>query len=184
MDLFCSCKAQQCDDTPACGPPHDGIVDQNDFFAFYRVRNGGEFDIHLPGPVARRDKRSADILVFDKTDLVGNTGRAAVTEGGVKPGIGNADHDIRLYGMALCQYRSGVYPCRVHRPTVDHRIGAGKVNVFKNAEFLFPLPAMLFSGNDPVFSEDQNLTRLNVPNECCADSGKRAAFRCDNVHAV
>ena len=87
MDLFCSCKAQQRDDTPACGPPHDGIVYQNNFPAFYDLFHGGQFDVDLIRPVFRRDKSPADVLVLDKADAVGYSRLLAVTEGRVKAGV-------------------------------------------------------------------------------------------------
>ena len=122
MDLPGPGFLQEPHDAPAGGPADYGIVDQDHAFISYRFLYRGKLDIHLVQPVIRGDESPADVFVLYQSYTVGYAGLHAVSYGGIQTGIRYAHHDIRLYGMYLCQGPSGILPCVMDRHAVYYGI--------------------------------------------------------------
>ena len=186
MDFRGSCLAQKLYN-PCAGCSADyRIVNHNNTLASDRVRNGIELDSDLVLAVllAGSDERPSDIFVFDEADAVGDSGLLGIADGGVKAGVRNADNNVRLNGMLQGEESACSDPCRVNAAAVDYRIGAGKVDVFKNAERAGLFVAVVFNGAHAVFIKNNNLSGLDVADKLRPHCVKRAAFRGNDVAPV
>ena len=71
----------------------------------------------------------------------------------------------------------------MYRPSVDHGVGAGKINILEDAQrFLFCM-TVFPPGNNSVPAENQNFSRFHIPDEFCTDCRYRTAFRSHNIHS-
>ena len=136
MDFRGARLAQKLYDSGACRAAHNRIVDHDDALAAHGIRNRIELDAHLilTALLTGRDKGAADIFVLDKADSIRNAGRSRIAERRVQAGIGHADDDIRIHRMLCRQKLAGAHARRMDRVAVDHGIGTGKIDVFKNAK--------------------------------------------------
>ena len=70
MDLFGTGIPQQPDDPSAGGAAHDGIIDQDHYFALHGFADRREFDPDLVRPRVRRDEGTPDVFVLDQADSI------------------------------------------------------------------------------------------------------------------
>ena len=183
MDFLCPSLPEQSHDLAAGGAPDDGVIDQDNPLSRYLIPDGAEFDFHLVYPLALAggNKGAPDILVFDKAQAKGNAGLLRVADGGVQSRIGHTHNQVCLHGVALCQQTTGVFSCFMDADAVDDGVGAGKIDVFKNAAPLGPAAAMGSVGMNTGFVKGQDFSRKQIPLEFCAHSRQSAAFRSHNV---
>ena len=138
MNLLGPGASQQLDDVAAGGPADNRIVDHNHPLTAHRLRKGVELDSHriFPLALARLDEGPADIAVLDKADPIWNAGSLCEAKRRIEAGIRHADDNIRLDGMLLPEQLAGAQTGCVHRSPLDHRIRAGEIDEFKDAEAL------------------------------------------------
>ena len=127
MDLLSPRFPKQADDPAAGSSPDDGVIHQHHPLPRHAVLDSAAFEFHLIQPVilAGRDKGTADILVLDEADTVGNAGRMAVAQRGVQPGVGHPHHHVRLDRVGLGQYLPGPQTGGVDGHPVNDRVGPG-----------------------------------------------------------
>ena len=72
----------------------------------------------------------------------------------------------------------------MHACSVDHRIGACKINIFKDAGVRLLFVAMVLNASNRFAVENDDFARLNISDKFRSYCVKRTAFRSDNVAAV
>ena len=178
MDLPGPRFPQQADNSTAGGSPDNGVIHQHHPLSGHAVLDSAEFDFHLIQPVilARSDKGTADILVLDEADTVGNARRMAVAQRGIQPGVGHPHHHVRLDRVGLGQYLPGPQTGGVDGHPANDRVGPGKVDVLKDAGGGLRFSAVLPAGYDAILGKHQNLSWLQVTDKFRPYSGQSAAL--------
>ena len=157
------------DDFPAGGSAHDGVVHQQDVFAFklavHRIQllPHGFFTRRLSG----HDEGAADVAVFDEpfairfAQICGQLHRAGAA------GIGNRHHDVDLAQVQLPfdffrQFNPHIDARLVNGHAVDNGIRAGKINIFEQAGCKFALTGALAAVQFAVKGDKYGLARRDV----------------------
>ena len=88
--------------------------------------------------LAGHDEGAADVAIFDEAFAVGFAQVHGQLQGAGAGGIGDGHHHVDfVYPQATFHFFSQGYahiePRLIHRYAVHHRIGAGKIHVFKQA---------------------------------------------------
>ena len=186
MDLRRARVPQQADRLPAGGAPHDGIVDEDQALPLHHGADGVQLQSHagLPLPLGGSDERPADVLVLRKADLIGDAGGSGVADGGVQPGVRDADHRVRLHRVLRRQEGPGP-PARPADPgPIDHRIGPGKIDELEYAQ-----PARHAAAAAPVRAHAGGVRRhhlagLDIPQKLRAHRVQGAALGGEDDHPV
>ena len=135
MNLLRARVPQKAHNARAGRAAHDGVVDHHNPLSAHNLRNRVQLDAHpiLAAFLSGGDECPPDIFVFDESEFIRDSRLLGISDCRVDSAVRNSDHHIRLHGVLQCEERSRAHPRRVNAATVDHRIGTGKVNVFKNA---------------------------------------------------
>ena len=131
----------------------------------------------------RRNEGSADILVLNQTDGIGNAGGSGIAHCRIQAGIRYAYDQIRICGMLLRQLLTGTDPEGMNRLAVDNRIRTGKVDILENTEVTL-LRRMLVNNLEAVLIDHNDLARLNIPNKLGAHCIQCAALRSKYIASV
>lgn len=99
-----------------------------------------------------------------------------IAYGGIYSGIGNAITISACTGCSSAKNAACTKSCLVNRCTLYDRVGTCKVDIFKNAQSMRTLAAMIFYGAYSVFIEYNNLAGEQISYKLCADRVKSAAF--------
>ena len=186
MNLSCAGISQQGHDTSGGGSTDDGIINEDDAFPADLAADGAQLDSHLIQPVilTGRDEGSADIFVFHQADAVGDSGGPGIAQGSVQAGIRNADDDIRVHRVGLCQYLACPDPGGVDADTLDDGILPGKVDMLKDAKPSWSRAAVAFVAGDSFGIDGQNLTGQNIPDKFRANGAEGTALRSHHIGSV
>ena len=140
MDFPGSCLPDQVYNLTAGGAPDDGVIDEDNPLALYRLLDGIQLDLHLIHslPLPRGDEGSADILVFDKANAVGNTALPGVAQGGVQTGIRHAHHQVSFHRVPSGQQLTGIFPGSMDTDTIDDGVGPSKIDILKGIYSVAP----------------------------------------------
>ena len=128
------------------------------------------------GGLSGGDKGAGDIFVFGKADGVRDARFVRIANGGFQPRVRHAYDDIRLYGVLLGKVGARSLAAKADRCAVDHRVGTGKIDVFKYAKPLGEKVAFGIVEVDAVFIHDGNLPGAQIAHDLGADGVQRAGF--------
>ena len=177
MDLLGPRLPQKGDDLAAGGPPDDGVVHHDHPLALHLAGQGGELDAHrlLPAGLVGGDKGAAHIAVFHKSHPVGDAALLGVALGGVQAGVGHPDDQVGLHRVLLGQKLARVYPGLVDRLPGDHRVGAGEVDILKDAH-VGQSPAVVPDGAHLAVLHHHDLPGLQFPLQFAPHAGDGAGL--------
>ena len=128
------------DDFAAGGAAHDGVVNQQDVFAFEFAVHRVEFLAHgfFAGGLAGHDEGAADVAVFDEAFAVGfaqvggefhRAGAAGVGDGHDDVDVGQIDFAFDFFGQGDAHVDARL----IDGYAVDDGIGTGEIDVFEQA---------------------------------------------------
>ena len=133
----------------------------------------------LADRLRRLDERSTDVAVLDQSFAVRDPRLFGEAGGGDRSGVGNADHEVGGRGRRLLgEDPSHLATHVVHRPLLQDRVGARKVDVLEDAELRFGL--RVDNASQAVVVHRHDLARLHVPDELRPHDVQRARFACDH----
>ena len=134
MHFFSPRLPQQADDLPGGSTPDDGVVDHNHPPALDCAPKGTQLDADglFPALLVRGDKGAADVTVLHKALAVRNAGLLGIAHGGIQAGVRHADDHVGVHRVLPGQDAAGLQAGLVDGLPADHRVGPGKVNVFKD----------------------------------------------------
>ena len=146
IDFGGAAFAQQLHDVFRGRTAHDGIVHHRHLLAAHHVFEGIELLPHdlLAPRLGRHDEAAAHVVVLRQPAPVRHAQRLRHPR---REEIGrrrHVDHQVRLQPSLfhlLRQLPADAHALGRHQPALDHRILAGEVDVFKNAERLLFRPA-------------------------------------------
>lgn len=140
MDFLRPCLPDQVYNLTAGGAPDDGVIDEDNPLALYRLLDGIQLDLHLIHslPLPRGDEGSTDILVFDKADAVRNPGFLRIAQGGVQAGIRHAHHQVSFHRVPSGQQLTGIFPGSMDADPIDDRVRPGKIDILKGIYSVAP----------------------------------------------
>ena len=94
-----ACFPQHFDYLLACGAPDNGIVNNNKAFAFNKLLDRVQLDLHakVPDALLRLDKGPADIMISYKTKIKGYAAFFRVTYGSRNTGVRHRDDQVCIH---------------------------------------------------------------------------------------
>ena len=177
MNLCCARFFEQLDDVGDGRAAHDRVVDHDHAlardvaFEHVELERDATFALRLRG----LNERPADISVFDKSQAEGDAAAHAVTDGAGKTAVGDADDQVRVDGVLLCQKLTREHARFVDGLTVDDAVGAGEIDVLENARARVCRAKSLVRGELSVMKGD-DLARLDVAHKLGADRVESAGL--------
>lgn len=168
--FFCARLSQKRNDMFARRTSYDRVVYEYHSLSRYRLFDRIEFDIYEIDSLVLlgRDKRPADIFVFDKAYAVRYSRSLRITERCVESRIGYAYYYVGVYGMSLGEKFSRLFSRPVYGYSVYRRIGTGKVDVLENTSRAFLSLAMRTVAVYAFVVEYDDFARLYVSYELSA----------------
>lgn len=135
VDLLRPRRPHHVDDPPAGGAADDAVVDHDDALPLDVRADGVHLQPHgdLPQLLAGHDEGPPDVPVLHQTLPVLDVRPLVVADGEGDPGVGDRGHRIRLQGVLLGEDRADPHPNVVDEPPVHDAVGAGEVDVLKDA---------------------------------------------------
>ena len=111
VDLFGAFLTQEGDDVLGGRTTDDGVVDDNDLFAFYSCLQNGklEADRHLTGSLCALDKCSSDIAVLKKCLTIRNAAFKSITDRSRDTGVRSRYDKVCIAGVFTGQRTSCLY---------------------------------------------------------------------------
>ena len=135
MNLLGTGVTQHLDELHHGGAAHDGVVDDDQALALDVVAQRVKLHAHAHGAqlLRRLDKRTAHVTVLDKALAKGNAALVRIALRGRQAGVGHADNQVGLDGLLVRQLATHVVAAGVDALAVHDGVGAGKVNLLKDA---------------------------------------------------
>ena len=179
---------QQLDDAGRGGAAHDGVIHQHHPLALDGAGHDVQLDAHavLALLLAALNEGSADVLILNEADAVGDAALLGVAQGGVQAGVRHADDHIGIHRVFLCQEPAGLLAGLVHRAALDDAVRAGKVDELEHAHLGVRAAAVILDA--PQFTGlgvgDDDLAGFHVPQQGRADRIQCAALAGKDVAAA
>ena len=139
MDFGGAAVADDLDEGAGGVAAHDGVVDEDDALAFQVAgeRIVFEGDTYFAQLIVGLDEGAADVAIFGQSFGVGDAGFQAVADGMGCGGVWHTDDDVGLGRGFLRQDAPHLLAYLVNGLPWKVGIGAGEVDVFKDAEGAF-----------------------------------------------
>ena len=185
MNLLGAGVAQHLDELHHGGAAHDGVVDDDQALALDVVAQRVEFHTHTHGAqlLRRLDKRTAHVAVLDKALAKRNTALVRIPLRGRQAGVGHADDQVGLDGLLMCQLTTHVITAGVDALAVHDGIGAGKVDLLKDAVSRLFGSRHALLGHKALGADAQNLTGTDVADVLGAHNVERTSLGGDDPAA-
>ena len=189
MDLFGAFLTQEGDDVLGGRTTDDGVVDDNDLFAFYSCLQNGELeaDRHLTGSLCALDKCSSDIAVLKKCLTIRNAAFKSITDRSRDTGVRSRYDKVCIAGVFTGQRTSCLYTGLINARTVDEAVRSCQINELEDTEFsVLMCIALRYCINRRItFFRDRNdLTRQNVADGLGADGVKCTVLGSQKIHII
>ena len=171
VDFLRAGLPHELDETCAGGSTYDGVIDQDDTLAldFGADRVQLDLDEVLTLGLSRCDEGSSDVLVLDEADTIRDTGLPAVADRCIETGVRNADDDVCIDRMLLCEELTGTHSGIVYRSTIDDGIRTCEIDILENAGRRLHCLAVILDGAETILVHDHDLTRLEVTHQLRTD---------------
>ena len=171
VDFLRAGLPHELDETCAGGSTYDRVIDQDDTLAldFGADRVQLDLDEILTLRLSWCDEGSSDVLILDETDTIRDTGLPAVADRGIEAGVRNADHDVCIDRMLLCEELTGTHSGIVYRCTIDDGIRTCEIDILENAGRRLHRLAVILDGAETILVHDHDLTRLEVTHQLRTD---------------
>ena len=167
------------------GSPHDGIIDHDDALPLHSFTDEVELhaDIEVADELGRLNEGAADVVVAHEGRVVGDSKFFREAQRGVDAGIGHRNHDVGLDRVKARQFASHVHARPADRDAAQAAVGAGEVDVLKDAEGLARGCEGEFRADSLTVDHD-HFPGLEVPDELRADQVECAGLGREDPGAV
>ena len=122
-------------DFAACSPANDGVIDEDDAFAFQQGARGIELhpDAKVADSLRRLDERPAHIVVADEAEVERNPGFSRITQRGSHARVRHRHHEICRNRRLAGELAPHLFPRGLH-PSPEHLgVRPRKVDVLEDA---------------------------------------------------
>ena len=164
MNLLGAGIAQHLDELHHGGAAYDGVVDHDQALALDVVTQRVELHAHAHGAQLLRglDKRTAHIAILDEALAKGNAALVRIALRGRQTGVGHADDQVGLDGLLVCQLATHVVTAGVDALAVHDGVGAGKVDLLKDAVGRFFGCRHALLGHQALGADAQDLAGTDI----------------------
>ena len=136
MDFLRAGAAEQIDQVTRRRTPHDAVVHNHEALALDDLAERGQLETNtlVAEALIGLNEGAANIAVLDQSLIEGDAGAVRIADAGGVGRVRNGTDDVSLNGVHAGQFLAHCLAAQINAPTFQDGVGAGEVDVLKDAE--------------------------------------------------